>query len=143
MIRPRILALMAILTLAPWTATTLGDTNAPVSPEAETFIGQMLRGVGATETKCPDEVIETTRAREMRAVCAEYDGDFESFRSRWRSRLFGHTTLDPTTLPPILPRVEPKTAWEPVGISHDRIYAVGHRAVGVRFTTGDILIVYE
>ena len=105
-----------------------GDGLTATEDETAVFLGAALRGIGARATECPPPIVRETAAREMAVMCARFDGDFNSFRSKWAEWTS---------------RAEPKTGWDASGLNHDRVYAVGERAVGVRFTLGDILIVYK
>ena len=106
----------------------LAQPQAEQPTETVVFIEAALRDIGARPTECSTDVKEAIRSREMDVMCARYDGDFESFRSRWRRRLS---------------RVEPKTGWAINGETYDRIYSLGAQAVGIRFSMGEILVVFK
>jgi hypothetical protein len=109
-------------------SVVLAQPEREQSTDPFVFIETALRQIGARETECPANIKQATRGREMGALCARFDGDFESFRSQWRERVS---------------RVEPKTGWSVNGQTYDRVYVVGTQAVGIRFSMGDILVVFK
>ena len=126
--------------VALWfTAWPLGATEDDVL----TFISEMLHGVEATRIDCPEPVTEATRSRDMRVVCAKFNGDFESFESRWQLHLRLEALMDGETGSRRVPGSQPHTDWETRSGGYERIYAVGTKAVGVRFFHGDVLMVYD
>jgi len=125
MIRRRA-ALLATLCLFLPVAASEAEREQPI--DTYVLIEAALRDIGARATECSTDVKEAIRSREMGVLCARFDGDFEAFRSQWRRRLS---------------RVEPKTGWSVNGATYDRIYAVGTQAVGIRFSMGEILVVFK
>ena len=103
----------------------------------------MLGGVQAAEVECSTGVREMAQVRELGAVCARFGGTFESFRMLWSQRLSSRTANSPDADAAALPDAVPQTDWERRGATFERIYAVGRTVVGVRFTVGEILIVYK
>lgn len=132
----RTLAALVLLTAA----ATPGAAN---QEPARVFIEAMLRGVGAREVSCPEDVEEATVQREMAAVCAYFDGDFGSFQSRWHMYLLDDAIRKNKGEPGQVPHTLPQTAWEIRDGGHERIYSVGERAVGVRFDAGSVMMVYK
>jgi len=110
---------------------------------ARTFISEMLTGVGATTLDCPIDVRDRIASREMQVVCARFDGDFTTFESRWTLHILQDAIYDKNYGGGVIPTFEARTGWEASGETHDRIYAVGDSTLGVRFTAGEILMVYK
>lgn len=117
-----------------------GALLAAPNADAEEFIDKMLLAVGARRVACAEDVALETKAREMEAVCAVFDGKFESFEGRWTRYLRPDTVRDASSP---FDRTRPLTSWEFREDAHERIYAVGHVALGVRFTDGRILMAYR
>lgn len=130
-------ALMAILA---WTVCPSAD-EAQDRP-ALAFINEALRGIGAQKTECPSDVMEQVRAHRMKAVCARFEGSFERFEVRWGLQMIQNEGPEDRERAVGRTAVEPKTEWESNGVIHDRIYLVGDHAVGVRFASGDVLMVW-
>lgn len=130
--------LIAVATTAIVAPASHAEIDPPLRPE--TFADDMLRAVGATRIECTSEVARQVQAHEMNAVCARFDGDFERFSLRWNLQLLQaigeETYLD-------YPRAQPTTDWEITSDQvYDRIYRVGNTAVGVRFSLGDVLMIW-
>ena len=128
-------------------AVTLAWTVCPSADEARDrparqFIDESLRGIGAERIACPADVTEQVRTRRMNAVCARFDGSFKRFEVRWGLQMIQNE--GPEGREPAAGRttVEPQTEWESTGAIHDRIYLVGVHAIGVRFVSGDVLMVW-
>jgi hypothetical protein len=111
--------------------------------DAKTFIIELIRGTGATPVVCPIEVLVGSREHEMGVICAEYDGDFRSFESLWQRHVRRDAALDQIDGSGSLPSMAPQTAWESRAGMHERIYVVGSAAVGIRFSAGEIVMVYK
>lgn len=131
---PRLTALALILLLVP---------AAAAQREARSFAYAMLDGVGAQQSDCPLEVQRQTLQRDMRSVCATFNGTFESFRALWDNRLPDPEPAPGQLRPPARAAAVPQTGWEPRGVHFERIYLVGQTVVGVRFSLGDVIIVYK
>ena len=136
---PVVWALVALLVPTPWALAAPRGT-AEADPRA--FVETMLTGIGAEKRPCAPEIVEQVRAREMQVVCASIEGSFERFELRWglqisRNELIEGLTPDDPKLVAI-----PQTGWESAGPVHERIYVVGKKALGVRFTAGDLLMVW-
>lgn len=123
--------------------TAIASAGAAGQEPARVFIDEMIRGVGAHEVSCPADIEEATLAREMAAVCARFDGDFGSFQSLWHLYLLDDAIRKNNGEPGRVPHTLPQTAWEVRDGGHERIYAVGERAVGVRFDAGAVMMVYK
>ena len=106
------------------------------------FIEQMMHGVEAELIVCPMDVLRDVRTHDMNAVCATFNGDFEQFEWRWTLSLLRESFADQQETGGVLPRTEPQSSWEIHEGNHERIYAVGEDVVGVRFSEGDVIIVY-
>ncbi len=117
--------------------------TAPAQEPARVFIEEMLRGVGAREISCPSEIRDAIEVRAMEAVCARYDGDFGAFQSAWSLFLLDDVLREGSGQGRRIPYTLPQTAWEVRDGGHERIYAVGKRAVGVRFDAGAVMMVYK
>jgi hypothetical protein len=130
---------MMAVTLA-WTVCPSADGVR--DQPARQFIDESLRGIGAEKIACPADVTEQVRTRQMNAVCARFDGSFERFVVRWGLQMI--QSEGPEGREPTAGRttVEPQTDWESTGAIHDRIYLVGVHAIGVRFASGDVLMVW-
>ena len=126
MIRRRVAWPTVLCLFFPLAALAQTEPEQPTDPVV--FVEAALRDIGARATECSTDVKEAARKREMGAMCAWFDGDFEAFQSLWRRKLA---------------RVEPKTGWSVSGQTYDRIYAVGAQAVGIRFSMGEILVVFK
>ena len=111
--------------------------------QAETFIEEMIRGIGAREIKCPSEVRTEAEAREVVVVCATFDGDFESFEYEWTMHLLHDAILDNRDGSGRVPHSAPQSAWEKNQGVHERFYLVGEAALGVRFSRGYVLMAYR
>ena len=118
---------------------TVSIAPALADDPTETFVSSAIRNVGATSVRCSKEVRSAVRSRQMVAVCASFDGDFEMFRARWAERM----ELPPPEFENDQKRMpQPRTRWEHRNGTYERIYAVGPNAIGVRFTAGDLMLVY-
>ena len=122
-------------------ATLLTALSAPALADqpTQTFVSSAIRNVGATSVRCPKEVRSAVRSRQMVAVCASFDGDFEMFRARWAERM-EPAPQDLESDRRRMPR--PRTRWEHRNGTYERIYAVGENAIGVRFTSGELMLVF-
>jgi hypothetical protein len=123
-------------------AALLTAFSAPASADdpTEVFVSSAIKNVGATSVRCSKEIRAAVRSRQMVAVCASFEGDFEMFRSRWAERM---ELAPPTDLENERNRMpQPRTQWEHRNGIHERIYAVGPNAVGVRFSAGELMLVY-
>lgn len=132
-------ALTVVALLVLLAAPAAADESTP----AETFITAMLEGVGAVERQCPVDVRERIEQREMRVVCARFEGDFNSFESRWTLHILQDAMFDNNYGGGTIPPFEARTGWEVSGSTYDRIYYIGQSTLGVRFTEGEILMVYK
>jgi len=111
--------------------------------ETRGFIRHMLDVVQATEVECSPEVLLMTQERGMRAVCARFDGTFELFRLRW-TRGLGASTLDGDEGDaPTIPHAATLADWTRQAGTYEAVYSVGSSAVGVRFSLGQVLVVYQ
>lgn len=136
---PVVCALVALLVPAPWAlAAPRGDEEA----DPRSFVETMLSGIGAEQRQCAPEVIEQVRARQMQVVCASFEGSFERFELRWGLQISRNELIDGLTPEDPRPVAVPQTGWEAQGAAHERIYVVGKKALGVRFTAGDLLMVW-
>ena len=79
----------------------------------------------------------------MQVICARFEGDFVSFESRWTLHILQDSMFDRRYGGGTIPEALPQTGWEVSGATHDRIYVVGDSTLGVRFTLGEILMVYK
>jgi len=131
---PRLTALALVFLLIPAVAA---------QREARSFAYEMLDGVGAREADCSLEVQRQTLQRDMRAVCATFNGPFENFRALWNNRLPEPEPGQEQRNPLVRPVAKAQTGWEPRGVNFERIYLVGQTVVGVRFSLGDVIIVYK
>ena len=86
--------------------------------------------------------MEQVRTHRMKAVCARFDGSFERFEIRWGLQMIQNEVPEDREATAGQSTVEPQTEWESNGPIHDRIYLVGAHAVGVRFASGDVLMVW-
>jgi len=106
------------------------------------FIDGMLGGIDARKIECSDEVRHQVKTREMKAVCAKFDGRFELFRPRWdayHQRQFGPAPGLPGRDSPGIPQ----TDWLASGTRHERVYSLSETVIGVRFQEGEVLVVYK
>jgi hypothetical protein len=126
--------------IAACTVGTLAETVG--DQPARLFIDESLRGVGAVKTTCPDDVVEQVRAHRMNAVCARFDGSFERFEVRWGLQMIQTEGPEDRRTQAGAPAVQPQTDWESNGTIHDRVYLVGNHAVGIRFASGVVLMVW-
>ena len=133
----RVYVLLAILA----GTVSLGAGEANDRPAVD-FVNESLRGIGAEKTACPADVMEQVRAHQMKVVCARFEGSFERFEVRWGLQMIQHE--GPEDREPAARRtlIQPKTDWERNGAIHDRVYLVGEHAIGVRFVSGDVLMVW-
>jgi len=116
----------------------LGSPAEATAAAADEFVTRMIVAVEATTVDCDPSVLEATRARSMRAVCATFDGDFPAFRESWDERAHAEETgLVAGTV-----RIQAQTEWDSRGGTHERIYSVGATAIGVRFERGAVLFVH-
>ena len=130
---------LLVVTLA-WTVCASAD-EARDRP-ARQFIDESLRRIGAEKIVCPADVMEQVRSRRMNAVCARFDGSFARFEVRWGLQMIQNEGPEDQESTAGRIAAEPQTEWESNGAIHDRIYVVGNRAVGVRFASGDVLMVW-
>lgn len=137
----RSLILLACLLL--WAPLALAQDGASVDIErTQAFVEEMLRGIGAERNDCDEEVREQVRVHGLQVMCASFEGDFRHFQTRWDLQLLrieafreiGRTDPDPVALP--------QTDWEPSGPAFARIYHVEGSALGVRFDSGLLLMVW-
>lgn len=129
---------VALLMATAGTATAT-ELEPPLRPEA--FADDMIRAIGATPTDCAHEVVLQVEAHDMRAVCARFDGNFERFSLRWSLQILQETGDEET--PEAWPQAQATTEWELTNEQiYDRIYRVGNTAVGVRFSLGDVLMIW-
>jgi len=124
---------------------TLLSLARPIAASEENalkFIDGMLGGIDARKIECSEEVRHQVETREMKAVCAKFDGQFELFRPRWDSyhqRQFGATQGLPGRDSPGIPQTE----WLASGTRHERVYSLSKTVIGVRFQEGEVLVVYK
>jgi len=123
-------ALALVVLLGPAALVPPLGASEPAEASAEAFIETALRGIGARETACPGELLQEIESRSLKARCAFFDGSFTTFRDRWAEWTEAAV---------------PQTGWSVsgIGLNYDRVYAFGGRALGVRFTRGEILIVFS
>jgi len=123
-----VLSVVVLIGLAWGGAVGAAGPDAPVG--AASFVETALRGIGARETSCPGAVLRELESRAMGARCATFDGSFVAFQDRWAEWAAAAT---------------PQTGWSVtgVGLNYDRVYALDGQALGVRFTRGEILIVFS
>lgn len=110
----------------------------------ERFAAELLESVGAERRRCPDPVTEQVGLRNMRAICAAFDGDFERL-ARISADRFDRPPAASPEGPPAAPdasSIRPATPWERSGGAHERIFRVGDASVGVRHVPGVILVVW-
>jgi hypothetical protein len=131
--------LVALFVPAPWSLAAPRGT-AEADPRA--FVETMLTGIGAEERQCAPEIVEQVRAREMHVVCASFEGSFERFELRWGLQISRNELIKGLTPEDPKPVAVPQTGWEAAGPVHERIYVVGRKAIGVRFTAGELLMVW-
>lgn len=110
--------------------------------ETRLFIQAMVGGVQAKSKPCPDVVVEVTDLRNMAAVCAFYDGDFDGFRAAWHASMQS-SYAGADRYRTARSEAQSRTDWEEGNGFYERIYAVGETIVGVRFTKGELLFVYK
>jgi hypothetical protein len=125
-------------TLAGLLALSVVFTAGGAELPALTFVRGMLGAVKAEEVDCPASVIEAVTLRGMSVVCAHFEGSFESFRSAWDAQHvaeFGRGARESV-------RGEPRTGWELRGETYERIYSVRQSVIGVRFWSGNVILVY-
>lgn len=134
----RIAGVFLVLVVILTSAGLAGDDD-----DTRTFINEMLTGVGATMLDCPVAVRERIEQREMQVVCAQFDGDFNTFESRWTLHILQDTIYDKNYGGGAIPHFQARTGWEVSGMTHDRIYSIGPSTLGVRFTDGEILMVFK
>ena len=111
----------------------------PVDPTRK-FVDRMLEGIEAEPIECPGEVLDLAQNRDVKVICASFEGDFDRFEYLWSIELLRgamHPSKDngPHTLP--------QTAWETTGEVHERVYTVGETALGVRVSTGYVMLAYR
>ena len=134
----RIGIIAAVLSLTLGLPVSAGDGDS-----AQSFVTEMLSGVGAITLDCPIDVRDRIESREMQVVCARFEGDFPTFESRWTLHILQDAIYDRNYGGGTIPIFEARTAWELSGNTHDRIYSIGPSTLGVRFTEGEILMVYK
>ena len=138
-LKTRFALLAATLSLAIAAPAPAADIEPPLRPE--TFADDMVHAVGAKLTDCKTEVVRQVEAHDMKAVCARFDGDFERFALRWSLKLAQEMGDEDELFQ--WSRAEPTTDWELTNDAvYDRIYRVGTTAVGVRFSLGDLLLIW-
>ena len=106
------------------------------------FAKRMFAGIGAEERDCQPDIVREIEARDMNVVCARFPGSFARFELRWDLKLSQDGRSDSRTAGETEAAVQPLTEWEAKGDQYDRIYRVERKAVGVRFTSGDLLLVW-
>ena len=136
---PVVWALVALLVPAPWALAAAWGT---AEADPREFIETMLTGIGAEERQCAPEIVEQIRALEMQVVCANFEGSFERFELRWGLQIAQNELIEGLTPDNPKPVAVPQTGWEAEGPVHERIYVVGKKALGVRFTAGDLLMIW-
>jgi hypothetical protein len=119
------------------------SVGAGAPDDARTFASEMLRGVGASEVTCPDAVLTMAHERELQVICATFEGDFQAFEYRWTMSLLDDAIRNSRDGSGRLPYSEPKTAWTVTEGFHERVYAVGQNALGIRFSRGYVLLAYR
>lgn len=140
MIRRKI-SLVCVLLVA-WGGLAVAANDQSRDAAARIFVEDTLRGVGAEKIRCSPRIVEQVRAQKMNVVCARFDGDFRRFELRWDLQMIqNEPSLDDDSADS-KPTAQPQTDWELNGESHDRIYRVGNKAVGVRFARGDLLLIW-
>ncbi len=140
MIRRKISAVCVLL--VAWGGLAVAADDEPRDAAARIFVEDTLRGVGAEKVACSPRVIEQVRAQKMSVVCARFDGDFARFELRWDLQMILNEPSPDDDPADWKPTAEPQTDWELNGVSHDRIYRVGNKAVGVRFSRGELLLIW-
>ena len=137
--KPLLIPAFAVALLLAGSSAAFAD--APTFLQPETFADDMIRAIGATRTDCAHEVMRQVEAHDMRAVCARFDGDFERFSLRWNLQMLQETGDEEAIA--AWPRAQATTEWELTSDQiYDRIYRVGNTAVGVRFSLGDVLMIW-
>jgi hypothetical protein len=132
---------VALLVLVAAIATPIAAQDLEPSP-VQTFVLTMIRGVGAEETACSPDMQRQVELRRMNIVCARFDGTFSRFEIRWDLEMLQRERPDPESLGTVEPPVFALTDWEASGGEYDRIYRVAGKAIGVRFTDGDVVMVW-
>jgi hypothetical protein len=140
--RPRGAGLPILVLLGTLTGTVALGAEIPDYPPARLFAQQMMQGIGAQVTDCSAEIAKEVENRRMSALCARFEGTFDSFEVRWGLQLLLNEPGERDTVVVAGVEVEAQTEWVAKGRVHDRIYRVGRLAVGVRFTSGDVLLVW-
>ena len=125
--------------LALLSLSSSADAVEPEFRAAQDFIDGMIVRIEAQEKPCARTVGAATRSREMGVVCAKFGGSFEKFESRWRFQIVQQTKVSSRANS----IVEAQTGWQQIDGIHERIYAVDRVVIGVRFTQGDLVIVYK
>jgi len=136
--RPQRFLLVASIVVA----TAAAAAAAASTDDATRFVAQMFRGVGVAPAQCAESIAHDASSRSMNAVCATFDGDFEEFRAMWALSLLVDAYADERDDAGPVPQYDARTDWEPRGDAHERIYRVGASVVGVRFSRGDVIVVW-
>ena len=132
---------VALVTVA--VSGTLLFASEPVEPNpVEAFALMMIRGIGAEETICKQDMQREVESRRMNILCARFDGTFSRFEIRWDLEMLQRERPDPRSLGTVEPPVFALTDWEATEGEYDRIYRVAGKAIGVRFNGGDVLMVW-
>ena len=122
---------------------------APAAPYADGdpagvrgFAKRMIEGIGAEARDCRPDIVREIEARDMNVVCARFEGSFARFELRWDLELYEDANPSSRSADAPAAPVQPLTEWESNGAQYDRIYRVERKAVGVRFTGGELLLVW-
>lgn len=108
----------------------------------QAFVEEMLRGIGAQRSDCAPEVRRQVERHDMRVMCASFEGDFRHFQTRWDLQLLRIEAFREIGGTADSPVAAPQTDWEPSGPAFARIYHVEGSALGVRFDSGLLLMVW-
>jgi hypothetical protein len=107
---------------------------------AERFALAFLQVVGAEKRECSPAVVDQVRMRDLRVICATFDGAFEELAKLSEAPWPEHV-LTADLSPPAL-RFSAETEWETTGPVRQRLYRVGENVVGVRYVLGEVLVIW-
>ncbi|MCP3980053.1 MAG: hypothetical protein GY716_12175 [bacterium] len=133
----------SLLILAMFFFAVLSTEARADDDRALAFIAHMVRGIQATAMECPEAVLDELSGGQVRAVCAEFDGDFTLFRKRWTLRLLLNASLETESETSPQPQALARTEWQSNADVHERVYSVGDTLVAVRFVGGELLLAYR
>jgi hypothetical protein len=137
------IAILLVL-MTPYVPHTRDDAALQVElkklDSAERFALAFLQVVGAEQRECSAAVVDQVRSRDLKVICADFDGAFEELEKLSQTPWPEHVLTADLSPPPLSFAAE--TDWETTGPVRQRLYRVGESVVGVRFIPGEVLLVW-